>query len=271
MNSLTTVRFGSTLTLFALALFAGGCAPESDSLEDADTLEALGEESQALGFHPPGELVLQDSISGTTAYTKNTEGWLRWAMSIPWSTGPVTDTTGASCDLGQSGSVWYLAGTESGPVTRECTIPQDKKLFFPLRNLWSIPPAQFVDEPSEVANFVAFFTSYFPQDRAATCSLTLRLDGEDLLPNLSALDQNLWVQTLEPFPIFVTPNDNWAGYAGGNMPAALVDGHYALLRPLSPGDHTLELGGAQCDKGSVIFETSAVYNLHVEGNEDCDH
>jgi hypothetical protein len=269
MNSLATVRLGSTLTLFALALFAGGCALESDSLEDADTPEALSEESQALGhYHSGSELVLQKSPGGAKKYKHHSEGWLRWAMSIPWSTGPVTDTTGASCDLGQSGPVWYLAGTEGGPVTRECTIPQGKKLFFPLWNLWSIPPAEFVDEPAEVASFVEFFTGYFPQTRAAACSLTLRLDGEDLLPSLSALDRSLWVQTLNPFPIFVTPGDNFAGYEGGDMPAALVAGHYALLHPLSPGDHTLELGGAQCDDTGVVFETSAVYNLHVEGNDD---
>jgi hypothetical protein len=65
MSSLATVRLGSTLTLFALALFAGGCAPESDTLEDADTPEALSEESQALGHHHSGgELVLQKSPGG---------------------------------------------------------------------------------------------------------------------------------------------------------------------------------------------------------------
>ena len=267
MNTPTYARSWSLLSVVAVGIAVAGCAQDGDELVVDEEVAA---ESQALhSGDNGGELVLQNTPQRKQQYKNHAKGWLAWAMEIPWSTGPVTDTTGAACAVGQDGNVWYLAGTEGGHVDRECTIPANKKLFFPLRNLWSIPPAEFVDEPSEVAEFVAFFTDYFPADRAETCALTLRVDGEDVLPTYQALDHKLWVQILNPFPIFVNPIDNWAGYAGGDMPAALLDGHYALLKPLSPGDHTIELGGAQCYEGEVYFETSATYTLHVE-EEDCD-
>jgi hypothetical protein len=70
--------------------------------------------------------------------------WWQWLLPIPpCSTGPVDpdhptecagtpaptlDTTGAECDAGQSGPVWFLAGTsyntlQFGAATRSCTVP----------------------------------------------------------------------------------------------------------------------------------------------------
>jgi hypothetical protein len=251
----------------ALALPACGAEmPATDTSNASDNSESVASNAEAARrFKNP--LVLQDTPERVAKYQTDAKGWLTWAMGLPWSTGPVNDTTGVACDLGQSGDIWYLAGTAGGPVTRDCTIPEDKALFFPLRNLWSIPPAEFVSTPADIADFVGFFTGYFPQDRAETCTLTLRVDGHDLLPSFSALDQNLWVQDLNPFPIFVNPTDNFAGYPGGQMPAALFDGHYALLRPLSKGEHTLEFSATQCDATGTYFDTSVVYHLHVQDDD----
>lgn len=263
MNMLTDARAWSLFAVVSLACAAAGCAQDG---EEFVVDEEVAADSQSLnGGDNGGELVLQNTSARKEEYEDHAKGWLRWATEIPWSTGPVTDTTGAACAIGQDDDVWYLAGTSGGHVDRACTIPANTKLFFPLRNLWSIPPAELVDEPAEVAEFVAAFSDYFPADRHSTCSLTLRVDGEDVLPTFHALDHKTWVQILDPFAIFVNPTDNFAGYPGGDMPAALLDGHYALLEPLSAGDHTIELGGAKCaQNGNVLFETSATYTLHVE-------
>ena len=213
-------------------------------------------------------VVTQDTEAGQAAYHELTQTWLEWAMGLPWSTGPVTDPTGEQCGLEQEGRVWYLAGTTGGSVERSCTIPRRKYLFFPLLNTWSIPPADLVDTDEELAEFVAFFTDFFPARRETVCSLTLRLDGEDLIGDTEAIDADTWVTVLEPFEIEVN-DDNYVGdpegYPGGTYPAAVHGGHFALLRPLEPGDHVLEFGGARCnDEGAVTFEVSAVYNLSVE-------
>jgi hypothetical protein len=44
----------------------------------------------------------------------------------------------------------------------------------------------------------------------------------------------------------------------------VVDGHWALLEPLAPGEHTLEFGGKICDEEATYFETFATYHLVVE-------
>ena len=70
---------------------------------------------------------------------------------------------------------------------------------------------------------------------------------------------------LEPWELDINP-DNWAtqyGLEGGPTPA-VTDGHFALLRPLEPGEHTLELGGTICDGKTIDFETLATYTLTVE-------
>ena len=270
MNALDLVKALSIVGVVGAASALSACNVEApDASNDVDDSEALGTESDAIHFHNP--LVLQDTPQHQQKYVHDTKGWLKWAMALPWSTGPVLDTTGAACAQGQDGPVWYLAGTAEGDVVRDCTIPSDKKLFFPLRNTWSVPPAQFVDTPDEVANFVAFFTDYFPEDRAETCTLSLKLDGHDLLPDFASLDANLWVQILDPFKVFLNPIDNFEGDAGGHMPAALVDGHYALLKPLSPGDHTLEFSATQCTvEDGTYFETAATYHLHVQGPDHCN-
>ena len=61
--------------------------------------------------------------------------WWKWVLAIPASQNPIFDQTGADCGLGQNGGVWYLAGTTGGAVTRTCTIPAGKSIFFPIINV----------------------------------------------------------------------------------------------------------------------------------------
>lgn len=58
--------------------------------------------------------------------------WI-WLFSAPKNANPAADETGAFCHIGQSGSVWFLAGSyEPYPVLRECNIPEGKYLYVPL-------------------------------------------------------------------------------------------------------------------------------------------
>src|SRR5690349_17165858 len=81
-------------------------------------------------------LIHQDDDATRAKYEARVEGWVHWALEQAWSTGPVLDPDGSACANGQSGNTWFLAGTSGGPVTRECTVPVGKKLFFPLVNRW---------------------------------------------------------------------------------------------------------------------------------------
>lgn len=213
-----------------------------------------------------GPLILQSSVHGEELYSALTKQWVRWAMALPNSTGPITDMTGAACDQGQYGGVWFLAGTSGGEAERECTIPADTALFFPLMNGWVIPDPETVDEPDELAGFLNWAAGYFAGGRAHTCELTLLIDGEPILQTTEELDTELYVEVLEPFGLYLN-DDNWAsqyGKPGGWYSIAIADGHWALLEPLPAGDYVLEFGGTICDGETIYFETHVTYTLHVE-------
>jgi hypothetical protein len=207
-------------------------------------------------------LIPADSSPGTQWYAKHAKGWTKWVMEQPWSTGPVTDPTGAACASDQSGKVWYLAGTSGGPTVRTCEIPANKALFFPLINYWLIAPPDLVDTPEEEAGALAFVASYFAENREYTCTVTLTVDGESFFDTYEEHDEALWTAVDDPFTVNLD-DDNFTGGPGGVRDFTVVAGHWALLTPLSPGEHTIVLGGTQCDGDDVLFETQVTYNLIV--------
>jgi hypothetical protein len=214
-------------------------------------------------------LVVQNTRPIARIYEEQARGWNQWALGEPHTTGsPIADPTGERCDVSQEDGVWYLAGTFGGPVERTCSIPADQYLYFPLVNRFCIEPDATIDDEKAMAALVEFGVGYFAANRAATCELTLRLDGDDLLsPKLGVLDHALYTDVLKPFETDIDP-DNWAtqfGFDGGPTPM-ITDGHYALLNPLLPGDHVLEFGGTLCNGDDIDFETFATYHLTVEGD-----
>ena len=60
--------------------------------------------------------------------------WWQWVYSIPRDENPLYDETRAKCAVKQIGSVWFVVGTFGGSLTRECAIPSNTSLFFPLIN-----------------------------------------------------------------------------------------------------------------------------------------
>jgi hypothetical protein len=81
----------------------------------------------------PGVVAPNKKTAGKS-YSDWGNSWWQWFDAIPASVTPLVDTTGANCAQGQSGPVWFLAGTPSGNVDRDCTIPADKYIFYPLAN-----------------------------------------------------------------------------------------------------------------------------------------
>ena len=61
--------------------------------------------------------------------------WLRWLASD--TTDPVRDPTGQLAYRNQPADVFFLAGTYGGAVTRECSVPVGRPLFFPVVNTWA--------------------------------------------------------------------------------------------------------------------------------------
>lgn len=98
-------------TLLPTRFFAISCA----------ALPALAQPSPALA---PAEAV--EGLS----QTEWSRAWWQWAASFDRDNSPVGDRNGALCDRGQSGPVWFLAGTYGTQRTvRTCKIPQGKYLL----------------------------------------------------------------------------------------------------------------------------------------------
>jgi len=175
--------------------------------------------------------------------------WWEWAFSFPAANNPIFDTTGAICTMGQTGNVWFLAGTFAGTATRSCTIPQGKSLFLPLINVASYDP--FPEETTislrqQVAElFVDLVTG-----------LNCTLDGKPCAKDLFAFR----AQT----PIFeaIVPPGGIAGNPERRFIDPMVaDGYWLLLSPLRPGLHVLKFGGESTGFGG--FSTSVTYHLTV--------
>lgn len=167
--------------------------------------------------------------------------WWQWAASFERSESPVADQTGALCASGQSGKVWFLAGTYGTHRTvRTCKVPRDKYLFFPLINYATFPNGRTRTDCASVTETAARMTNN-------AAGLVLEIDGARV-PDLPSYRQ----ATRECFDLGVRGTPRTRVY-----PAA-ANGYYVMLPPLSPGKHTLNFGGALSSMLQAVTYTLVV-------------
>jgi hypothetical protein len=180
--------------------------------------------------------------------------WWKWAASFPADMNPIGDETGELCDMGQSGPVWFLAGTFGATdVERDCTIPPGKAIFYPIVNAaWVDAPGDEVFSDDEVRWIVSALIG------DTWCQLSSTLDTFDT-PNLgevaapvTALGRPI-VRAQSPKDSVYLPEDNIfddpendVDIPGGLNNRLIAEGHWVMLPPLTPGDHVLKLHGAVC-------------------------
>ena len=122
--------------------------------------------------------------------------------------------------------MWFLAGTyDTGRTIRTCRVPRGKYLFFPLVNYMVMPRENALATCEDMERKAARIT-----DRVQ--KLVLEIDGrlyDDLLAHR--------LPTHECFDLGAraTPPQRVYPVAG--------NGYYVMLRPLSPGEHTINFGG----------------------------
>ncbi|RTL44360.1 MAG: hypothetical protein EKK53_07020 [Burkholderiales bacterium] len=147
--------------------------------------------------------------------------WWHWALSFDDEDSPVLDPDGRLCGAGQSGPVWFLAGSYGSQRTvRTCRLPAGKTLFFPLVNVIAVPP---------------------DDEREACASLMLRAEDQTESPGALVLEMNgRRFNGLEAHRqatrgcFLVSPEDD--------APAA-ANGYYVAFGPLKAGRYTLNFGG----------------------------
>jgi hypothetical protein len=219
----------------------------------------------ASGNPNPGVLPPKSSSHGAT-YAQWSERWWQWAWNFPYdaSVNPVLDTTGALVASGQSGHVWFLAGTFGGTATRTATIPTGTALFFPIVNsswqTWPVfTPAQYppygyspADQPFTVpgAEQAARDAIAWGVDNATT--LVVEVDGSPL-----TITSDYRVKSAA-FTANMLAN-NLYGIPAGVYPDSVSDGYWVMLAPLSHGQHTIHVHG-----GFPGFDTEVFYRLTVQ-------
>jgi hypothetical protein len=191
--------------------------------------------------------------------------WWQWAFDTGFVSGPPFQTgPSVDCAFGQSGDVWYLAGTGSptgGIVERTCStpIPAGKNLFFPLINVvifnpddWckTLGPDSICTVPEKRLLNDALFSDQVagPVDSRA-CKISALLDGKPVVYRGIPLVR---VQS----PPFALNGD----------PQAVSDGFWVMLPPLSSGPHTVSLTGGVCEWQGTgeIFTAGANYSFVVD-------
>ncbi len=110
-------------------------------------------------------------------YDEHATGWLEWALAAPAPTNPILDTDGSYGAMGQSGKVWYLAGTSGGAATRSLTVPTGTALFFPIVNSFWVNTPELGDPPWSDAQ-EAYARAVLAVDVDTSQNLVLEIDGK---------------------------------------------------------------------------------------------
>ena len=203
-------------------------------------------------------VVERNSNTFGNTYGEWSAQWWQWVLSIPAATNPNLDTTGANCGMGQAGPVWFLAGTfGASPVTRFCTVPAGKALFFAILN--NVFGSAVFDCNPTVPDVVCNLAALRQSAAASMDSVRLQasLDGEPLR-HLS--DQR--VQS--PAFTLTEPAHGVNDVPTGTYSPQVSDGYWIMLKPLSPGPHTIHFRGEITAGVNAGFFVDVTYNLTIQ-------
>lgn len=208
----------------------------------------------------PGVVPSQAVAYGHT-YSEWNAAWWQWAYSFPpgEDQNPVQDPTGALAGLGQSGPVWFLAGTFGRTATRTATIPAGKALFFPIINTLWINIPELGDNPwsDEQRAFAKGFLAPFI-DNAFNLSCTI--DGV-AVANVASY-RSVTADGSE-YPITFGEVNLW-GLPAGTYGPSVDDAICLLIAPLKPGLHTIRFTAASEGSWGGSFALDVTYNLTVQ-------
>lgn len=182
-------------------------------------------------------------IRGKT-YAEWGASWWRWAYSIPLDQNPNFESSGAFDAVGQAGPVWFVPITAAfgGVKERHVNVPLGKFIFVPLLvGALSYPCAadpNFQPAPGQsVEEFLASMLTPIVDaltDLTRNGLMTAEVDGVPV--------QNLADHRAKSGLFLLTADPSLAAWdpcvTGGAQPT-LSDGFWLMLRPLSPGVHTV--------------------------------
>jgi hypothetical protein len=204
---------------------------------------------------PGADPVVPKEIYATyygTTYAELNVAWFQWILSQPRIGNPGFDPTGAYCASGQSGDVWFLAGSfDERVVERTCTIPSGRAILVPILNVFTHCYLEDEDCTAESLGpeldvYLNGFTGMYATVDGADMRdpADYRVDAAEFSVELP--DGNLFQAYEIPITGLVD------GLYGG--------GYWMLFDPLPAGEHTIAFGGLFPDG----FANNNTYTLTVE-------
>ncbi len=199
----------------------------------------------------PGIVPPDQKAYGKT-YGQWGSAWWQWALGIPADVNPLLDDTGANFASGQSGPVWFLAGSWASPTpVRYATLPQGKALFFPVVNyecssLETFP--WYGGNEAELRDCLQFNSGYSRK--------WAEIDGM-LVNNI----EQYYAMSPSVFRLFI-PEDGVSGYTPGTG-ISMAAGHWLMLAPLSVGTHVIRFGAGE-DSDTPSWSFAITYILTVK-------
>lgn len=165
-------------------------------------------------------------------YEQLSTAWLEWATSIPAATNPISDPDGSLASIGQRGKVWFVAGNQGGSSARTITMPVGKAVFLPLQTFFWVNTPELGDDPwsEEQESLVRTILDMVVD---TVDGLTLEIDGLPVADARAAVRASSTVGTCN------LPEDSLFPDANAGPHPCVADGYWALLPPMSAGQHTL--------------------------------
>lgn len=192
----------------------------------------------------PGVYPVDSVICGKT-YGEWSAEWWKWIFSIPASSNPLMDDGSGKFFEGQSGDVWFLAGSWNGNTKLKCEVPAGKAIFIPIIN----GEGSTIEGNGETEEELRETANYY-MDCVTVIEATV--DGKPLnkLKNYR-VESGLFK--------FRLPKDNVLGLQPGSS-KSVADGYWIMLEPLSPGKHEIYVRGKA---PKLDFETKMTYCITV--------
>lgn len=194
----------------------------------------------------PGSTVEGKTIGEWTA------DWWIWAIAQSMPNDAFTDATGANAAIGQTGPLFFIAGTTGGTATRSFTVLGDKFLLVPLVN-YAAAESSFVVPPT-----VAELSMIVDTVIDGVDSLFAEIDG-------TAIPESDLFTHRESSPVFsfVGAPNNPFYQSPGPSGSAVADGYWLMLNPLGEGTHTIRFGGGMSDGAFPGFLTDVTDTINA--------
>lgn len=217
----------------------------------------------------PSNIFPTDSAPYGRTYAEWMASWQQWATSIPAATHPLFDNGPAN--TGQSGPVFFLGGKfcatyspncGTDNVVRNITIPLGKAVFFPIIDVEVSTVESGSGDPNnpDAVKDINVLRQAAAQFADIYSKISLEIDGFKV-PNI----QQFRVQSTA-FGFYLPPDDIFTAIGEGTFSPGFYfpgvdDGYYVMLKPLTPGKHTIHFHG----EGQVWnWVLDVTYNVTVK-------